>query len=149
MSENRLNPEKPNGFADHYPYEKWLFHWEYTQHFQTNPHGELVVTLFPGRWKLFVTLVTGPSRPSARHGGCSGVPTVVVVHNPFFTTYCLVITLCITLQIGVNIQIRGSQIIQYPPVPSSHMAVKIPRFKRRLSPVNHPITSHQNRIKSI
>ena len=24
VSENRLNPEKPNGFADHYPYEKWL-----------------------------------------------------------------------------------------------------------------------------
>ena len=22
-------PKKPNGFADHYPYEKWLFHWEY------------------------------------------------------------------------------------------------------------------------
>ena len=21
---------KPNGFADHYPYEKLLFHWEYT-----------------------------------------------------------------------------------------------------------------------
>ena len=21
---------KPNGVADHYPYEKWLFHWEYT-----------------------------------------------------------------------------------------------------------------------
>ena len=21
---------KPNGFADHSPYEKWLFHWEYT-----------------------------------------------------------------------------------------------------------------------
>ena len=21
---------KPNGFADHYPFEKWLFHWEYT-----------------------------------------------------------------------------------------------------------------------
>ena len=21
---------KPNGFADHYPYETWLFHWEYT-----------------------------------------------------------------------------------------------------------------------
>ena len=31
------NSPKPNGFADHYPYEKWLFHWEYTQHFQTNP----------------------------------------------------------------------------------------------------------------
>ena len=33
---------KPNGFADHYPYEKWLFHWEYTQHFQTNPCPKLV-----------------------------------------------------------------------------------------------------------
>ena len=22
-------PIVPNGFADHYPYEKWLFHWEY------------------------------------------------------------------------------------------------------------------------
>ena len=24
-----LYPIVPNGFADHYPYEKWLFHWEY------------------------------------------------------------------------------------------------------------------------
>ena len=23
---------------DHYPYEKWLFHWEYTQHFQRKPY---------------------------------------------------------------------------------------------------------------
>ena len=30
LSENRLNPIVPNGFADHYPYEKLLFHWEYT-----------------------------------------------------------------------------------------------------------------------
>ena len=30
VSENRLNPIVPNGFADHYPYNKWLFHWEYT-----------------------------------------------------------------------------------------------------------------------
>ena len=22
-------PLYPNGFHDHYPYEKWLFHWEY------------------------------------------------------------------------------------------------------------------------
>ena len=30
---------KPNGyFADHYPVFKWLFHWEYSQHFQTNPY---------------------------------------------------------------------------------------------------------------
>ena len=30
LSENSvpLN-SKPNGFHDHYPYEKWLFHWEY------------------------------------------------------------------------------------------------------------------------
>ena len=24
------NTPKPNGFADHYPVSKWLFHWEYT-----------------------------------------------------------------------------------------------------------------------
>ena len=30
LSENVVYPEKPNGFADHYPYEKWLFHWGYT-----------------------------------------------------------------------------------------------------------------------
>ena len=24
-----VSTPKPNGFADHYPYEKWLFHWEY------------------------------------------------------------------------------------------------------------------------
>ena len=29
VSENSV-PLNPNGFADHYPYEKWLFHWEYT-----------------------------------------------------------------------------------------------------------------------
>ena len=28
VSDNVVYPEKPNGFADHYPYEKWLFHWE-------------------------------------------------------------------------------------------------------------------------
>ena len=31
-------PIVPNGFHDHYPVFKWLFHWEYTQHFQTNPY---------------------------------------------------------------------------------------------------------------
>ena len=30
VSENREHPIVPNGFADHYPVFKWLFHWEYT-----------------------------------------------------------------------------------------------------------------------
>ena len=38
LSENVVYPIVPNGFADHYPVFKWLFHWEYTQHFQTNPY---------------------------------------------------------------------------------------------------------------
>ena len=29
VSENVVYPIVPNGFADHYPYEKWSFHWEY------------------------------------------------------------------------------------------------------------------------
>ena len=34
VSENVVYPKKPNGFADHYPVFKWLFHWEYTLFFQ-------------------------------------------------------------------------------------------------------------------
>ena len=30
VSENVVYPFLPNGFADHYPDFKWLFHWEYT-----------------------------------------------------------------------------------------------------------------------
>ena len=30
LSENVVYPEKPNGFYDHYPVSKWLFHWGYT-----------------------------------------------------------------------------------------------------------------------
>ena len=41
VSENVVYPIVPNGFADHYPVFKWLFHWEYTQHFQTNPWTKL------------------------------------------------------------------------------------------------------------
>ena len=33
------NPIVPNGFADHYPVFKWLFHWEYTL-FSDKPIGE-------------------------------------------------------------------------------------------------------------
>ena len=34
LSENVVYPEKPNGFADHYPVFKWLFHWGYTPFFK-------------------------------------------------------------------------------------------------------------------
>ena len=37
LSENRLNPIVPNGFADHSPVFKWLFHWGFGPHFQTYP----------------------------------------------------------------------------------------------------------------
>ena len=30
VSENVVYPILTNGFADHYPVFKWLFHWEYT-----------------------------------------------------------------------------------------------------------------------
>ena len=53
MSENVVYPIVPNGFADHYPYEKWLFHWEYTQHFQTNPLGTLLGGLQGLHWQRF------------------------------------------------------------------------------------------------
>ena len=54
---------KPNGFADHYPYEKWLFHWEYTQHFQTNPHG------FGNVWHVCFFLLGFPIRLDSGSAG--------------------------------------------------------------------------------
>ena len=45
LSENRLNPILPNGFADHYPVSKWLFHWECIPHFQTYPLGGVSLQL--------------------------------------------------------------------------------------------------------
>ena len=40
VSENSVYPIVLNGFADHDPVFKWLFHWEDTQHFQTNPNDD-------------------------------------------------------------------------------------------------------------
>ena len=39
VSENSV-PHFPNGFADHYPYFQWLFHWEYTL-FSDRPKSHL------------------------------------------------------------------------------------------------------------
>ena len=49
---------------DHYPVFKWLFHWEYTQHFQTNPYetvGDLPFQDRPG------AVESSPNYPS-HHG---------------------------------------------------------------------------------
>ena len=48
VSENVVYPIVPNGFADHYPYEKWLFHWGYTL-FSDKP---ICSALFSYTWDL-------------------------------------------------------------------------------------------------
>ena len=86
-------PEKPNGFADHYPYEKWLFHWGYTTHFQTYPnrrflcrrrrgHSNLVFAPIPSctwSWKLSAKLVTGPETTRSTE--------LIFKRTGFFTIY--------------------------------------------------------------
>ena len=54
-------PIVPNGCADHYPYEKLLFHWEYTL-FSDNP------MFFP--WQNPV--LNGQDHPSANAGPAPG-----------------------------------------------------------------------------
>ena len=46
---------KPNGFADHYPYEKWLFHWEYEPNIFRQTHMVLygVIMTFPTQITIF------------------------------------------------------------------------------------------------
>ena len=64
LSENSvpLNPVN-----DHYPYEKWLFHWEYTQHFQTNPVGKMDPTHLNGIMHLGPHLAEVARSPHAPH----------------------------------------------------------------------------------
>ena len=64
VSENVVYPIVPNGFDDHYPYEKW---WKIgislgilTQHFQTNPHVEWAIKI----WDLDMTSISQPHSPS-------------------------------------------------------------------------------------
>ena len=47
LSENVVYPIVPTGFADHYPYEKWLFHWGYTL-FLDIPISSHIPTELPG-----------------------------------------------------------------------------------------------------
>ena len=61
VSENVVYPIVPNGFADPYPYEKWLFHWEYTQHFQTNPYGNITTNQPDGTTLLHFGEVSSPN----------------------------------------------------------------------------------------
>ena len=55
----------PNGFADHYPYEKWLFHWEYTLFSDTprvclkmlcTPINPMVLLIIKSQWKMAISL---------------------------------------------------------------------------------------------
>ena len=51
-----LNPEKPNGFADHYPVFKWLAIIGNIPHFQTDPHGSAKHDTVTRGQKSFVQL---------------------------------------------------------------------------------------------
>ena len=60
VSENVVYPIVPNGFADHYPYEKWLFHWEYTL-FSDKP-------IFMYIWAISKTLGSWKGHPQIWEG---------------------------------------------------------------------------------
>ena len=62
-----LNPEKTNGFADHYPYEKWLFHWEYTEHFRTNPAETVFEILRTLPWRQLERWLSEAGRPGQNY----------------------------------------------------------------------------------
>ena len=64
-------PIVPNGFADHYPVSKWLFHWEYTQHFQLPTHMDIVDNHRRDCQNLSCTVET--CRAWESHGPCHGL----------------------------------------------------------------------------
>ena len=106
VSENVVYLNVPNGFADHHPYEKWLFHWEYTQHFQTIPrlvastpgellrrrtgcrHGCRLKRNHLGKSPRFFLSNSNYYKPViTRKTGISNNPTIVFV----YWEYCLII----------------------------------------------------------
>ena len=54
VSENRLNPIVPNGFADHYPVFKWLSLGILTQHFQTYPYFTSIKLNVGTKWLMII-----------------------------------------------------------------------------------------------
>jgi len=78
LSENVVYPFLPNGFADHYPYFLWLFHWGYTHdpishgnHQKITSPSHLMMAKIVGKpgvnlggWLL---LEPGPSYPLFTH----------------------------------------------------------------------------------
>ena len=98
---------KPNGFADHYPVFKWLFHWEYTQHFQTNPDAEresvldfkrlgsevetrpnslvasLVAQNLAHRWRSYLRLAWGRSDARDASGYLSHINIITLTASPW------------------------------------------------------------------
>ena len=62
---------------DDYPVFKWLFHWEYTQHFQTNPHcysmGE-IPSFVGNNMAIFNCYVSSPE----------GKPLLYMVKSPWW-----------------------------------------------------------------
>ena len=72
MSENVVYPIVPNGFADHYPYEKWLFHWRYTPFSDIPISVEYWVTWH--NWCLRLLLRSKSLRPSRVVNKNCGIP---------------------------------------------------------------------------
>ena len=82
VSENVVYPIVPNGFADHYPVFKWLFHWEYTQHFQTNPYIIRKLSRNSSRKTRHVTMEA--SEVATTHPGCISFMFGHMVFNMVF-----------------------------------------------------------------
>jgi len=63
VSENVVYPFLPNGFADHYPVFKWLFHWEYTL-FSDKPTFKLNMAYFSPTGHV-TSFLNPPLKPNA------------------------------------------------------------------------------------
>jgi hypothetical protein len=62
VSENVVYPFLPNGFADHYPVFKWLFHWEYTL-FSDKPISYYMNAVQKSRSSMTTSIKTPLSEP--------------------------------------------------------------------------------------
>ena len=80
------NTPRPNGFADHYPYEKWLFHWEYTLF--SDKHFDVIQNCYKGLRNLLflccrcVWIVSNQASTGWWFGTCFIFPYIWKIATP-------------------------------------------------------------------
>ena len=107
-----VSTPKPNGFADHYPYEKWLFHWEYTlfsdKPTYQSPNDSLKKPRLITQNYIWIYLVGGFNMSNIRRKNCAEpLPHITDYHRPYVWYMFYLCAECIFFYVGFKPETSG------------------------------------------